>query len=295
MTQVRELTDRPSDLKELCERIQGRLQPDISELRTYNWVGSTETKRFEFIRRAAVVRQAEACSAIHTLVSSGNGAMGVVFLRPAYEELLWIEYLQKNSEIAPKLASMLTIKELSEAHHAQRTYLGQKGIQRLGFSRKLSRRLDAMKESQDKELKEIGKTLGWRQGASQPSMAFVARQVGREKEYNYIYQGTSRAVHFSPHELQRRVWGKFGEVSISSSSFDRYWSDFSLYWSTRILFETMIFSGFTKKLEEAQPASGEDFHKELKALRPVPILTAGELEAWDEPRWNASDLWNAKP
>jgi hypothetical protein len=111
-------------------------------------------------------------------------------------------------------------------------------------------------------------------------MAFMARKVGREKEYRFFYQGTSRYVHFSTHEVLRRVWGRNGQVTITSATFSSYWQDFAVNWSFYTIINTL--SGYGDILGQSQVAEGiwDDLRSTLSAISPVPIITAGELESW---------------
>lgn len=281
------MSDLPSfmpkrrELLDICADVRSLVAPQVKLLQEHSWFGSTESQVLEFVKRAAVVRQFEAAEAILALVNIDHGAFGVTMLRPAYEELLWIQYLRKHEDICLELVQLLTKKEILDSYQAQKEYLGQKGIRQIGFTSRLSKRIEKGLRDPSTQLKKIGATLGWRNGSTQPTMAFVARAVGREKQYRYLYQGTSRSVHFSPHELQRRVWGQHGSVKIASSNFDRYWSDFALSWSFRILIETLIHADFTSELET--DVNSKRMSDLIQELRPVQILTATELEAWDEP------------
>ncbi len=277
-----DITER--ELREVCEELRNEIEFQVRSLRQYEWSGPTSHQQLEFIKRAAVIRQFEAASAILTLVDSGNGSAGVIMLRPAYEELLWIEYLNLCEDKASELVQLLSLKEVRDSYDAQKEFLGQKGIRQIGFSSKLSKRVEHGLKEPSKKLAALGRVLGWRNGALQPSVAFIARKVKREKQYRFLYQGTSRSVHFSPHELQRRVWGQHGSVTIGSSSFQRYWSDFAMAWSFRLLIETLIHAGFTEILEANEHSSENQLSKLLGELRPVQILTASELEAWEEPQ-----------
>ena len=114
-----------------------------------------------------------------------------------------------------------------------------------------------------------------------PAEAF--RGLPREKEYKFLYQGTSRYVHFSSYEVYRRVWGKKGEVTIGSDSFARYWSDFSLYWLFRIFIEVSrvcndVLGDAALSNEQVDEMTGW-----LADFVPIPIITAGELESWNAP------------
>ena len=277
------------EIKQVCQKIQLLVRQDVNAARQLSWIGPTRLQTLEFVKRAAVVRQFEAASTILALVDSGSGATAVTFLRPAYEELLWLKYLEQNEDVALELVQLMTVKELRESYDAQLNFLGQKGIRQIGFTSRISKRFEHGFDPSDR-LKALGKELGWRQGSLVPTVAFIARKVGREKEYNFLYHGTSRAVHFSVHELQRRIWGEYGAVEIGSDSFDRYWSDFAMSWSFRILVETLILTGFTGNLEKACSEGGVNFGLLLKQLTPVQILTASELESWSEPNVDVKGL-----
>lgn len=286
MNEVRDTPKNVRALREVCEDVRELLAPQVKLLQEYAWTGSTEAQRLEFVKRAAVVRQFEAAEAVLCLVDAGHGAAAATMIRPAYEELLWIEYLKKHDAVALELIQLLTRKELLDSYESQKQYLGQKGIREVGFNSRLSKRIEKGLRNPSKELQAMGASLCWRQGSQQPSVAFIARKVGRERQYNYLYQGTSRSVHFSPHELQRRVWGHHGSVTIGSSRFERYWSDFALSWSFRILIETIILASYTDHLETKVQENGDTLSGLIRELRPMQILTATELEAWEEPRPN---------
>lgn len=126
------------------------------------------------------------------------------------------------------------------------------------------------------ELKDIGNNLGWRNGEP-PGAAALARLTQNEKEYKFIYHATSRYVHFSTHELGRRVWGRQGSVIIGSDKFSHYWSDFALYWGFRIfIYVSTIFID----LWPDDSAQLDGVLKEIQQMYPMPIITAEELESW---------------
>jgi len=281
MNEFSELKACDLQLKNVCVNVRDLVAPLVTSLSRYSWIGPSDSQTLEFVKRAAIVRQFEATEAILALIDAGHGAFGVTMLRPAYEELLWIEYLGKHEDVSIEIVRSMTRKEVLDSYSAQKEYLGQRGIRNIGFTSQLSKRIEKGLKDSNAALVKIGASLGWRSGASQPSVAYVARSVGREKQYKYLYQGTSRAVHFSPQELQRRVWGSYGAVTISSSNFENYWSDFALSWSFRILIETLVNANF--KFDFVSDAGIEKLADLVQDLRPVQILTASELEAWNEP------------
>jgi len=134
-------------------------------------------------------------------------------------------------------------------------------------------------EEENAELKAIGNSLGWRK--TPPTFKWLSEKVGHADEYNYIYHATSSFVHFSPHELHRRVWGRHGHVIIGSSSFTDYWEDFAAYWSTNTFIQTVVEVGDVLSFDDKE----NDFVLDIiKALYPVPIITTAEVQAWSEPR-----------
>lgn len=279
-------------LKDVCEALWKSCLPDIESAREYSWFGKSSDQMYEWIKRAVVVRQHEALRAIIDMEALGLAHFSVTLLRPAYEELLWIEYLEQNPKYALELVTCLARLEIRDSLLAQDEQLGEKGMMSIGFSRAKVRKLSRAFDDCDLKLKSIGQILQWRSGQTKPSIAFIARKVKREKQYNFLYQGTSRSVHFSPHELARRIWGNHGKVTIGSASFSRYWSDFSLSWAARILVETMIATGQTGRLSTVDDNGQKAFVRILKDLRPVQILTASELEKWDEPVFDHNLLGN---
>lgn len=101
----------------------------------------------------------------------------------------------------------------------------------------------------------------------------------------YLYHATSSYVHFSPHELLRRVWGQHGTVSVGSSRFAHHWEEFSAYWSMHTFIR--ILSAVDLSLLEGLTALSNDVNEAvleiIAELLPVPIVTTTELEPWHEP------------
>jgi Family of unknown function (DUF5677) len=234
---------------------------------------------YDIIRRAAIIRQREAIDAIISLCETGHSAFAVCLLRPAYEELLWLEYLAKHTADAPKLVLAHSQKIIAESMRAQSEYLGKKGMHAAGFSMTFVKRFLAQAAQSLTTLKTTGAKLGWRQGAHLPTLTHIAQEVGRKNEYDFLYEATSRYVHFSPHELMRRAWGDHREVRISSSHFTGYWSAFALHWSLRIYVSTILACADLFPDDSEHNAAFDRF-MELWSnfVPPVPILTSEELK-----------------
>lgn len=267
-------------LREILSRLD-QMTADIGTVRVGN---SVAAKYDEIVQRAALVRQREALDAVVTLCETGHSAFAVCLLRPAYEELLWLEYLAKHKDVANDLLIKAVKHGIAESLEAQTDFIGRAAMQELGFSMRFVKVRLAADGAVVKALRELGAKLGWRQGADSPSVAYLAKQVGREKEYPYLYRATSRFVHFSPHELVRRAWGDPNEVKIGSSKFVGYWSAFALHWGLRIYVETFAACADLANFHGAGPNTHEELLALIEAyVPPVPIITREELEwPWSE-------------
>lgn len=260
------------------------LQPDINALSLYSWNGRSKDQFVEFVKRSALVRQFECILAVRKAFDAGTSHLLGALLRPAYEELLWMEYLQKIPDVQLKLLTLLAQDEIYSGIQAQSGYFERHELREIGFTSSVLDNASSASRSTSEQLKAIGKKLGWRQGATKPTIANIAKQVNRYEEYVFLYHATSRAVHFSAHELGRRVWGSYGDVKISSTTFSTYWNDFNLIWQWRIFCESALASDYN--FEQSSNAWGkEDIFKSLLTLLPrIQIVTMSEMERWPESR-----------
>jgi hypothetical protein len=272
---------RSSEIRLCIGSAMNHLGPTVAKFERYVWTGPDEDQFWEFLKRGVVMRQHEAMLAILHMADAAIGHFGVTFLRPAYEELLWLEYLQKNEKLAQELSRCFARHDVAESLDKQNQYLGFKAMQGIGFTQKFVKLFLAQAGESAARLRVIGRELGWRHGEGMPGAKFVAKKIGRESEYNFLYHATSRFVHFSPQEIFRRVWGKSGDVSVSSQSLSNYWSDFAIYWGFQIFYQSLSACGeaigFNPK---DSPITNWD---EIKILRPVEMVTAAELQSWATP------------
>jgi hypothetical protein len=264
-------------VESLVQRFEAMVEP----IKGFSWEGPDDDQFWHFLRRSIVVRQIQALHTALAMAKAGHGSFGVTFLRPAYEEFLWVQYLTAHEALANELVQLLAVHEIAASLDAQNQFIGTKGMLGLGFTQSMVKRRLAATRERDARLRAIGRQLGWRDGQMSPSMAFVARKVGREKEYNFIYHATSRFVHFSTVELFRRVWGKSLSVTISTENFSRYWTDFSLYWGLRIFVETISSAHIPDFASgQVEDGAGDEILQLIEGLHPVEIVTAAELDSW---------------
>jgi hypothetical protein len=267
------------------DRAYKSLSEDIQNLSNYSWSGSSTEQFVEFVKRSALIRQYEAIAAVRSAFENGTSHLLASLLRPAYEEMLWLEYIRKHKEVSLDLILSMAQNEVYNGIEAQRGYLTKSELNEIGFTSSILKAAsEALKRTED-SLLAIGKKLSWRQGALKPTITSIAKSVGRHEEYLFLYHGTSRAVHFSPHELGRRVWGSYGDVKISSNNFSSYWNDFTIIWQWRIFSESALASEYDFRKSSFAWGNKEIFISLLELLPRVQIVTRGELERWPEPRF----------
>jgi len=258
------------------------LEASIAAARQYEWSGADQDQFWEFIRRAAIVRQYEALQSLLKMADDGYAHFGVTLLRPAYEEFIWIKYLNRWPTEAKALMMLLAMRGVDESMQAQSDYAGAKGMESIGFSQRLAKIHGARGRALDAKIRLIGRQLKWPANANPlPSMAYLSRVTGQEREYKFLYYATSKFVHFSTHELGRRVWGKKGRVKIGSNSFSAYWSDFAIYWAFWLLIHTFTEADDVLGDLGSTPEKDKEMEEWLRSFAPIPIITPTELKSWN--------------
>lgn len=172
------------------------IAPMLAPIEKYEWTGEDSDQFWDFLKRGIIKRQHEAVDAICKMAEIGVGHFGVTLIRPAFEELIWIEYLDKNKSKANELVILLMLQEISANLAAQNNYFGVKGMKGLGFTQRFVKSSLARNRKSNMQLRDLARELGWpgrREGAL-PSMAFLARKVGGVRRstgfYTKVHLGT---------------------------------------------------------------------------------------------------------
>jgi hypothetical protein len=161
-------------------------------------------------------------------------------------------------------------------------------MERLGFPPEVVARLRKHLNEGQPQLEALGRRLGWPEKNNgvliPPSLpfSFLAKMVGRADEYDYLYQATSRYVHFSPQQLLRRGWGKKGRITIDSAHMSEHWASFALYWCFSIFFQTLLASRIECGLSEFDAQQSAELSIVLSRMPKSAFLTADELRVWPD-------------
>jgi hypothetical protein len=235
------------------------------------------------IFRAVLKRQCESLSSIVEMSGTEKGYSAVSLLRPACEELIWIRYLKHiGLKDANELLRLMAVTEVGKTLGAQLEFVGPETMKSLGFTPTFLSDQSASVLEAEKRLRVLDKRLKWgvKKKGQIPSVFFLAKATNNLELYKFLYHSTSKFVHFSVHELMRRVWGRPGALSISSDTYAKYWSAFSLRWGLHLYLETLV-----EALDWIEPEAGPDLSEArlmetaevIRKFGMVPIITAEEL------------------
>jgi hypothetical protein len=178
---------------------------------------------FTIAVRSVVIEQRESLEFIVLLSEAERGYAALALLRSMCEELVWVKFLAVlTREDAERAISALAQIDLFDAYTAQENY----AVSNLPFDPAWIAKAQNAADRGKQALRSIFLSKGFqlRPRAHRPSFAQLAKSVGMEGEYKFIYHGTSKAVHFNVHELLRRAWGTRAEMTISSVPMKPYWS-----------------------------------------------------------------------
>jgi hypothetical protein len=277
-------------------------KPAADHLASLHW--RQEDGYYTAIRRAAVCRQQEAVEAALLLIDAGKGECAAPLLRPACEELLWCTYLgtldRQDAEI---ILICITHHEKWQSLTAQRDISSAEVMEGLALTPHLEQSLTDYPIIRS-EFRRLGKQLGWPKRAiengEKPSMAFIAKALGRKDFYDFLYSATSRYVHFSPFELLRRVWGTpSGKTSISSAHFHDYWAAFVLVYGVGLLADMLTLSAPEMVEHTVAPLRSNEYREAQRVFADfgwVPLVWGWEFTYFQEliDQLNAADKEKSK-
>ena len=278
-----------TDLQQDVQSFLDLMRPLVERFSKFSWQPSGSFV-VPLLARSILRRQFDSLGIITYLVAQGNGFAAPPLLRPSCEEFIWSKYLTEiPAEDANTLIACMLGDEVRNSLMAQSEAAGPKYMETSGLQQYLTL-YSSNEDNVRQEMKELAKRLCWPKKnidrGRPPSMYWLARRTEELPVYNLIYHATSRFVHFSPHELIRRVWvGPNKATSINSTTMQDFWSIFSLYWGSNLFFETMLAP--LSRFPELWPKEIENGEEIVAAKERIlnfgapPIITPQEL-FWPE-------------
>lgn len=236
----------------------------------------------------ALQRQIESIESAVRLSEAELGHMAVAFIRASCEELIWLRYLYTLSrDDARSLLFKMNTHDSGRSVQAQRDYAGGDAMLGMGWPPEFLDHLDELVESNRADLKEIAKNLGW--PGAKPNLQWLADSVNKGSFYAYLYAATSRASHFSPAEIFRRLWfeSRSGPITVGHPAHRMYITNFTCDTLLRICVMTMAELAPRTENDPEAPRSGRAGLKAVKKLGKlttrlenlgmVPLITAAEF------------------
>jgi hypothetical protein len=197
--------------------------------------GLNTLSRYEILSRAICIRQHNYLLVVDDLCSSRNANYASMGLRPAFEELLWARYLGTlKAKLREELVDRLLFREIVCRYEAQSSFFGDGDTRRRGFPTSFIRELPRTHKENNKALEALKRELGWKARDLIPAPKELASIAGLSKEYQILYEGSSRFVHFSVVELLRMAWGDEDKTTVRIADVQRYLTHFVIYWSVFI-------------------------------------------------------------
>lgn len=243
---------------------------------------------FPIYTRAILGRQFESLDTIVYLVRSGQGHAAPPLLRPSCEEYIWLTYLNSlPPESVKQILTCVTELEKAKLVSHQLKYEEVTGTEFLAPS--LSKpAIKKDSKSRRQELKDFSTELEWEVVSDElplPKVWWMAEATDLSDFYNFIYEGTSRFVHFSCLEILRRTQdvGTDGEkVKVGSDAFREHWAAFALYWGLDLFQSTVSEARNTKglSLSWTSETKWQSTVALLESHGKVPLIYGEEVDDW---------------
>lgn len=207
-------------------------------------------------------------------------------LRSLCEDLIVLGFINKHlSEDADVVIRLLLDLDFQTTLHAQEAFFNQFRPYQPTIKPKLPK--SEIKKIKSK-LKKLHLSFISETDSFTPSVRQMAKSQGLLMLYDYLYNATSRLVHFSPGNLFRMCWGNpNGEMTCEINALEKYYQKFIEFYATHLLctlahqFQTQL-----RISSEVQSFLNDRLTKVNQLTRWPELITFEELNAknpWDEP------------
>ena len=203
----------------------------------------------DLVLRCIACKAYELWTPIVALTRTNQAYAALPLLRPLTEEMIFAHFLLTlpAEDVSEYLLTKARL-EVFEKHIAQAEFFPAIADQ-FAFhdvaleppnSELIARTRAFIKDSRDR-LRGITGRADWPKGGGR-TVRDMARAVGMETYYDFIYRGSSSAVHASLHELGRMVWTdrSTGTTRITFETFEQYYRRFVLVYGGWVASHTVL-------------------------------------------------------
>lgn len=215
-------------------QVRGFLSDALEALRTPVTIpqGPAKGGYFDICLRSTLVKALEFSLLAHSRHSKDAFFM-MATLRGVCEDFIVLRYLFRFPKAQrDKLVWLLMQRQFTEAIRAQTKFFIHSRPKQWVL-------MNTKKETEDTlqhlatEFEKVRKKLALGPGDRLPTVKRMAVDAGLLDLYEFLYHGTSKVVHFSPHVSLRMGWGDTSKrlVTFSAKNFHRYYSNFNRFYS----------------------------------------------------------------
>jgi len=267
LVQVRQVLASGNVVLESSRRLLAVISPTVDAV--CNRVEITIPNRI-LMYRCITKRAQENLAMIISTAESEYPYMSTMPLRPLCEDLIYGTWLRTlPAEDADEFIELSVMCDLLKSIGAQNRFLpkayeifgrlaGDDNAPRTDLPDSEADRAQPVDPSETRRLhhrqglKQLGLRLGWPKG-KQPSIHDMAEQCDLSDVYDFVYHGSSKAVHANLHNMSRMVWGDPDKhFTVSSHNFERYYVSFSLtysVWLVSEIFHRIVEQEFSEEFE----------------------------------------------
>ncbi|MGI9311684.1 MAG: DUF5677 domain-containing protein [bacterium] len=231
----------------LIKKLINKIKPEIER------IGSVELSEntFELVLSAALVKSYGLTRVFINAEDSSDAYFMLGSLRGVCEDFIVLAFLQKmNQEDRNAFVSTFMKLKLQESLDKQCNFFKKEKKDQIILNP--SAGSDAVIAECKEKIKEIGERTEFWKGNSMPRVSDMAKCLGLQHFYQYLYALSSETVHFSPRMLFRMGWGGNAEqFQFSTKNFAGYYQQYGMVYSS------LLFIRFSREFKDTLKISNK--------------------------------------
>jgi len=187
---------------------------------------------FDYASTAALIKSYEFCIAAAESTSDRSYLL-VASLRGICEDFISLKFIHEKKEGSKNQIVLLRSAEEAYASSVVQWAFFKENHpdQNLYYRENFSEKVELIRS----ELRTMLAGHKIKQGASMPSVFYMANSVGLASLYQYLYNATSQFVHCNPRLLLRLGWESESNFDFSTKHFGNYYKHFTEFYGTYLL------------------------------------------------------------